>query len=214
MRTVKFGCIINIPKEINMHKLLIKTHKTTGLKYLCYTQKKDHISYTGSGLAWKLHLEEHGYDFDTIVVYESENYDDFKKVAIEKSKEYDIVNSNEWANLKLEEGDGGDTVSKKRWITNGSKDKYINIDSELPYGWKYGRSNCIFNDSKKQSEFAKRADVIERGKSIKNAWASGKMDHRNHSACGVKGDLNPAKRPDVKKKMSEAAISRYKNKGI
>lgn len=197
-----------------MHKLLIKTHKTTGLKYLCYTQKKDHISYTGSGLVWKLHLEEYGYTFDTIVVYESENYDDFKKVAIEKSKEYDVVNSNEWANLKLEEGDGGDTVSKKRWITNGSIDKYINIDSELPQGWKYGRSNCIFNDPKKQSEFAKRANVIERGKAIKNAWASGKMDHRNHSLCGVKGDLNPAKRPEVKKKMSEAATLRYKNKGI
>lgn len=184
------------------HKLMIKTHNITGLKYLCYTRKKDHDSYNGSGKVWKSHLEEHGYNFSTELIFETEDIEEFKKVSIQKSNEYDIINSNEWANLKNEEGDGGDTVSNKRWITDGAVDRYINKDDDIPLGWKLGRSNCVFNDKNKQREFSQRIDTSERSKSIKRAWAEGKMDSRDNSKCGVRGDLNPANRLEVREKIS------------
>ena len=140
-----------------MHKLMIKTHNVTGLKYLCYTQKEDHNSYKGSGKHWKNHIKEHGYDVTTEVIFESESYDEFVKCAKEYSSLFDVVSDSSWANLKNEEGDGGDTVSRKCWITNGTVDKYHDKGQEIPLGWKLGRSNCVFKDSNKQKHFSHKA---------------------------------------------------------
>lgn len=189
------------------HKLMIKTHNKTGLKYLCYTRKKDYISYTGSGIDWLLHLSEHGSDFKTELILETDNFEEFKKIAIEKSLEYDIVNSNNWANRKIEEGDGGNTVSNKKWITNGKIDKYIDKKYDLPEGWKYGRSNCIFNDNKKQKEFSSKVDRVKNGIAIKKIWDSGNFK-RDHSKCGTKGNLNPSKRPEIKEKIRQWQLNR------
>jgi hypothetical protein len=189
-----------------MHKLLIKTHNDTGLKYLCYTKKKNHDSYKGSGKYWLRHLKTHGNNITTELILETEDYDEFRKVAVQKSVELNIVESNEWANLRIEDGDGGDTVSNKRWITNGVTDKYALITEDLPAGWRLGRSKCVFNDPKKQAEFASRIDPKKRGMSIKAAWDSGKFDKRDHSKCGNSGDENVAKRPEVKEKIRQAAL--------
>lgn len=187
---------------------MIKTHKKTGLKYLCYTKKKDHISYTGSGKEWLEHLNKNGFYFDTELIFESDNYEEFKKFAIKKSFDYDVVKSKEWANLKIEEGDGGDTVSSKKWITDGTVDKYISKGSDLPEGWKYGRSKCVFNDSKKQIIFSKKADKEKKSKGMKDAWSSGKMNKRDHSKCGTKGENNPSKRKEVKEKIRNWQLNR------
>ena len=52
--------------------LMIKTHNLTGKKYLCKkltaTDKKA-IKYSGSGLIWKPHLKEHGFNFTTEILY-------------------------------------------------------------------------------------------------------------------------------------------------
>lgn len=141
-----------------MHKLLIKTHNVTGLKYLCYTQKEDHFSYKGSGKHWKRHIKEHGYDVTTELIFESESYDDFVKIAREYSEKYDIVTNNAWANLRIEEGDGGDTVSNKMWITNDAIDIYHLKSEPIPEGWRKGRSKCVFNDSSKQKQFCAKAN--------------------------------------------------------
>lgn len=55
-------------------------------------------------------------------------------------------------NLLLVHNDG------KRWITNGAEDKYHPKDQEIPFGWKYGRCKCVFNDSKNQKEFNLKAN--------------------------------------------------------
>lgn len=196
------------------HKLMIKVHNKTGLKYLCYTQSTGvyYDSYKGSGKHWKKHLKKHGDDISTTLIFESNDYTEFKKYAIEKSVEFDIVNSYEWANLKPEDGTGGDTVSNKKWITNGSSDVYINKDDPLPEGWRYGRSNCVFKDPSKQREFASKVDIEFRGSKIKEAWDSGKMDVRDHSKCGSSGDDNPAKRPEVREKIRIAALKDSANR--
>jgi hypothetical protein len=180
---------------------MIKTHTKTGLKYLCYTRKKDHISYKGSGKKWLEHLKENGETYNTELIFESEYFEDFKNFAVLKSFEYDIVNSDLWANLKIEEGDGGDTVSNRKWITNGVQDKYIVIGYHLEEGWRYGRSNCVFNDKNTQKEFNNRVDQNKKSKSMSLAWETGKMDKRDNSKCGVSGDKNPSKRKEVKEKI-------------
>lgn len=205
---VEFDYLINTI-SMKTHKLMVKTHLKSGLKYLCYTRTDgmEYDNYKGSGILWKKHLKKYGDNIKTELIFETTDKDEFRKVAIEKSIEFNIVNSNEWANLKIEEGDGGDTVSNKRWITDGNVDKYINKDLPIPEGWQTGRSHCIFNDSNIQKEFCKRVDLDKRGNSIKEAWNSGKFNKRDHSACGIKGLLNPACRPEIRKKISEAALS-------
>lgn len=190
-----------------MHKLLIKQHNKTGLKYLCYTQKVDHDTYRGSGLKWKRHIQKYGYDVTTSLIFETTCYDTFIEFAKSKSIEYDIVNSNEWANLRLEEGTGGDTVSNKIWITDGNVDKYHPKNEDLPDGWVAGRSNCVFKNAEFQRELSKRADPKNRSIALKKAWSEGRVK-RDHTKCGKKGDENVAKRPSVRKKMSEAAKRR------
>jgi hypothetical protein len=188
------------------HKLMIKTHNKTGLKYLCYTKKKNHETYTGSGKYWLQHLLDHGFDFTTELLLETNSYEEFKELAIELSLAYNVVESDKWANLRIEQGDGGDTVSDKRWITDGNKDIYILKELRLPEGWRYGRSNCVFNDSEKQKAFNKKSDRKKAGRSMKVAWAEGRVI-RDNSKIGRKGDSNVSKRPEVAEKIKTFASS-------
>lgn len=191
------------------HKLMIKTHKVSKLKYLCYTRSigKSYDNYKGSGTYWKSHLRKHGNDIVTELIYETHDKEIFKKVAIEKSLQYDIVNSKKWANLKIEEGDGGDTVSNKRWITNGKTDKYILKSDKLISGWKYGRTNCVFNNKKLQKELNSRVNIKNKIAGMKRAWADGKMQNRNNTNIGSRN-----KEEVVKEKISKALKGRSLSK--
>jgi hypothetical protein len=189
---------------------MVKTHNKTGLKYLCYTRSSGerYENYKGSGTRWREHLRKHGDDISTVLLFESEDKDSFIDEAIKRSHEFNVVDSPEWANLKIEEGDGGDTVSNRQWVTDGKADKYIYKTDPIPPGWFKGRSNCVFNDSSNQLKFAKLATTEARRNGMSQAWASGKMNKRDNSKCGLKGDMNPAKRPEVRKKISEGQLRR------
>ncbi len=95
---------------INKYYLYIKT-SPFGLKYLGKTIKNPY-KYNGSGKIWKRHLKKHNLsylDIHTEIVLETENISELIKVGNELSIKYDIVKSKEWANLRIENGDGGDT---------------------------------------------------------------------------------------------------------
>ena len=87
-----------------------KTHNKTGIMYLGKTEK-DPFQYKGSGKIWKSHIKKHGYDVTTEILGVFETIEDFRKEAIRISEELNIVSSPNWANLRIEEGDGGDTSS-------------------------------------------------------------------------------------------------------
>lgn len=92
------------------HYLYIKT-SPFGLKYLGKTTKNPY-TYMGSGKIWKRHIVKHNLtpnDIITEIILETENVDELIEKGIEVSEIYDVVKSNEWANLRLESGDGGDT---------------------------------------------------------------------------------------------------------
>ena len=162
------------------HKLMIKTHNETGLKYLCYTTAfgKEYDEYLGSGKYWLRHLEKHGNNISTTLIFETDSYDKFKILAREKSIELNIVDSPAWANLRIEDGQGGNTTSIRMWITDGKNDQYIFKKEIIPSGWMRGRSKCVFNDKNSQRKFSHKSDPKKRGKSIKLAWDSGKFEKR------------------------------------
>jgi hypothetical protein len=85
---------------------MVKTHRKTGLKYLCQT-KRDPFKYKGSGKYWKLHLSKYGRDIDTVILHECDTYEEVKSLGIHYSTLWNVESSEEWANLKPEEGEGG-----------------------------------------------------------------------------------------------------------
>jgi len=91
--------------------LYLKTHRVTGLKYFGKfspgKQYKDVHSYPGSGTHWVRHLKKHGYDYTTEVIGEFDDIEEAKKVAIQYSFRYNIVESDEYANLKPEDAEHG-----------------------------------------------------------------------------------------------------------
>lgn len=89
--------------------LYVKTHNRTGLKYLGKTIRTDPHQYSGSGKYWINHLTKHGYDYTTEILHECQSKEELKEWGMHYSNLWDVVNSNEWANLKPENGDGGDT---------------------------------------------------------------------------------------------------------
>lgn len=117
---------------------MIKTHISTGLKYLCVTTKKNWISYTGSGKYWKEHLAIHGKKFETELLFESEDLEIFKEKCLYYSKFHQVRESDEWANLIEETGQPGclfydlsDHKQKEiRQKLSSSVSKYISSLSE------------------------------------------------------------------------------------
>jgi len=89
--------------------LYVKQHSVTNLKYLGKTIKKNPEKYLGSGKYWSPHRKKHGNQHVETPWYclfteEAE----LVKFALMISAQWDIVNSDEWANLIPENGlDGG-----------------------------------------------------------------------------------------------------------
>lgn len=120
-----------------MYYLMIKTHATTGFKYLCQTRRKDPYSYLGSGTHWRLHLKKHGNNITTEIIGEYENKKLLKEAGIYYSNFYNIVESTQWANLRIEDGDGGDTSNTSGYII-GMKNRRSYVGDANPNFGKVG----------------------------------------------------------------------------
>lgn len=79
-------------------QLYVKTHNVTGKKYFGKTTRNDIHEYQGSGVAWRRHLDEYGYDVMTEVIKECNSVDEAADFALSFSETNDIVNSTEWLN--------------------------------------------------------------------------------------------------------------------
>lgn len=114
-----------------MIHLYIKTHNVTGLKYFGKTETKDPMKYLGSGKYWLRHLKAHGADITTEVVASFEDREEASQYAIQFSKEHNIVESKEWANLMYETVKDGvfgysHTEDTKRIASENSKKMWDN----------------------------------------------------------------------------------------
>lgn len=90
--------------------LYVKQHEITGLKYFGMTRRKDPIKYLGSGLYWKDHIKKHKKKYvKTIFLWEFDDQEECTNFALNFSITNNIVESDEWANLKEESGKDGET---------------------------------------------------------------------------------------------------------
>jgi hypothetical protein len=162
--------------------LYIKTHRTTGLKYLGKTSSKDPYSYPGSGKRWRAHLDKHGYDFDTKILLESNDPVKIKEAGVHYSTIWNIVEDVTWANLKPESGDGGTFVHTKE-----AKEKIGNASRGKPSLYK----------GMTYEEIQKDIDKAALRKETHSKWMNENNPYRGkqHSE-------------DVKEKMKESASKR------
>jgi hypothetical protein len=109
--------------------LYIKQHSITGLKYFGKTTR-DPYKYPGSGTHWIRHYKLHGSKFIK-TLWVSQLYSDtsISEFALAFSELFDIVNSEEWANLKPENGLDGGKV-KGILMSETSKQKMCKPKSE------------------------------------------------------------------------------------
>ncbi len=88
---------------------LYKKTSPHGLSYLGMTTKKDPFKYKGSGKYWKLHLKKHNLnpeDIITEILFETTVQSELKEKGLYYSKLYNIIESDQWANLIFETGEG------------------------------------------------------------------------------------------------------------
>lgn len=176
------------------HKLLLKTHLKTGLKYLCKTIKEDYESYKGSGKYWKCHLKKHGRKVSSELIYESDDLEEFSKVCLFHSYELDIVDSKEFANLVVEDGmDGGDRFAEMS--SNRYKEVTDKISDALQKYTMNGRPK-EHNDAIKEGRINMSEESKEaRKKKIQDVYATGKHDHLSERYSNErKGSANPCAR--------------------
>ena len=131
----------------SMIYLYKKTHKVTGLQYLGKTARPDPYSYPGSGKRWRAHLDKHGYYFDTEILVESEDPTEIAKMGVHYSNLWNVVDDENWANLKPESGDGGTFVH-----TNEAKKKI----GDARRGKANGFKGKTYEEIQKNSEAAKQ----------------------------------------------------------
>lgn len=141
--------------------LYVKTHKKTGLKYLGKTISTNPHKYPGSGTRWTRHIAKHGKDVTTQILLVTESESELKETGLFFSKLWDVVNSNEWANLKPENGDGGWSDSAR--ISSSSTRKFLSENDEE---WKAVQAARISKSSK-----GRRASTETKEKLSKNNWA-------------------------------------------
>jgi len=113
--------------------LYIKQHTVTGLKYFGKTTRNPE-KYNGSGKRWVNHLAVHGSTVKTIWSQLFTSKTELVEFALNFSKEHNIVESSEWANLMPENGlDGGSpkgtnkgrpcSETARRNLDNGRKNR-------------------------------------------------------------------------------------------
>lgn len=91
--------------------LYIKQHSITGMLYFGKTTTKDPIKYLGSGTYWSPHIVKHGAKYvETLWFCLFTDEEEYKKFAIICSKQWNIVKSENWANLIEENGNDGKPI--------------------------------------------------------------------------------------------------------
>ena len=138
------------------YSLYKKTHRKTNLKYLGFT-KHDPKKYKGSGKYWMLHIQKHGNDVDTEVLFETTNKEKIQELGEYYSKLWNIVDSSDWANLKPERGDGGGISGMHK----GKQRSQDHIDA-MKAGWNRRKQEGYIphNKGKKYGPSAKSISCI------------------------------------------------------
>lgn len=180
--------------------LYLKTHNKTGIKYLGKTISKDPFKYQGSGKLWRRHLKVHGYDVTTEILLETNDKEEIKQMGLYYSNFWDVVNSKQFANLKPELGDGGDTLSN-----HPNKEEIGNKISEKLRGRK--RSDAV------KEKIRISLNSQDRSYSGDNKKTMNIFTGRKHSPESIEKIKEKNKRRSQNTKKDKIPLHSY-NKGI
>ena len=139
--------------------------------YLCMcttTNIKKLFSYKGSGKRWKLHLAKHGNYISTCILGHAHSRDAFIKLAAPYNKIWNVGSSENFLNLKPEEGDGGNT-----WVDESTRaHRALQVSNSLK----------LFNQTLKGQSIRKRVGEIAHanqfGKTMKDRIGKDYIDPR------------------------------------
>lgn len=110
----------------------MKIHLETKLKYFGKTVKNPFI-YRGSGKYWTNHIRKYGNNVLTLIIHQTEDALECKRIALEFSIENKIVESRSWANLIPENGQDGAPEGHKNYLNEIGIEK---ITKETTERWK------------------------------------------------------------------------------
>lgn len=111
--------------------LYLKNHNSTNLKYLGYTTQNPY-KYKGSGKRWLNHIKKHNNDVSTQILKECKTKKEIKYWGEYYSKLWNIIESNEFANLMNESGDGGNiSLESRKKISLALKGKSFSSEHKL-----------------------------------------------------------------------------------
>ena len=208
---------------MTIYTLYLKEHTVTGLKYLGYT-KNDITQYNGSGKYWLRHLKMHGSEHTTEILLQTPNKEEIKIMGRYYSNLWDIVNAKDamgnkiWANLRIEEGDGGTgyvfSEEDRKKISDKSKIAWTNRESREKRIASIKESLNKPEVKSKISETSKRtlADPTTKEKlkaSSKKTWSDPAL-RKKHSLL----QYEVQNREVVKEKKRAAAIENWSNEDI
>jgi hypothetical protein len=202
--------------------LYLKTHNKTGLKYLGKTTRVDPYLYKGSGKYWSRHIAVYGYNVTTEILFETESKKELKEKGIYYSNLWNIVDNPNFANLRIEMGDGGDTMTghpdlekiiKKnrdrkatfKWWNNGKTQCHSSSPPDdtysagrLPFNNIGSKIGAEINKNKKWINDGKNQIMIDKDQQLPNGYLFGRLPSPkkgkpNLTAKGVKWWNNGSK---------------------
>jgi hypothetical protein len=181
---------------------MIKTHRITGLKYLCVTSKNNHDLYKGSGIYWKNHIRKYGNNIETDLLLETDDLEELRKKGIEYSAKYDVVESEEWANLIPETGYHKDKTRNGwfGWYNNLTPEEISkrneNISKKVIERYKKTNMDELSKEISRRRISLTEEKKKERKIKIQKTYDTGKHQHLfDRYSRERMGNKNPAAKP-------------------
>ena len=180
-----------------MHTLYLKKHDTTGKLYLGWTTR-DVETYSGSGVYWLKHLKKHGNFVSTVVLEETADLNRLRSQGKYYSELWDVADNPQFANLKEEDGVGGNYGAQTRQrMSQSAKERVARMGpptggSPQARAEHSARTKTFWADPENKK---KRREAIKRGKAA-SAW------------------VKPPSSDETKKKQSDALKGRKLNLGM
>jgi hypothetical protein len=135
---------------------------TTGLKYLGKTNNDDPHTYTGSGKYWVNHIKKHGYLVSTEILKECQTPEELKQWGLYYSQLWNIVESDEWANMRPECGDGGTTSQIQNRPERIEKNRNSGIESWKNSKIRQNRIDGLIKAFKNPNVLKSKSDSMKR----------------------------------------------------
>ncbi len=177
-------------------QLYLRKHNVTGMKYLGWSKDPNARNYEDRESVWSKHLKEHGNDYTTEILFESEDPNEVTTRAVGYSIANQIWDNPKFANQMLENARTGSVT--KRWRSKEMNAKLAQREQDIkndPVKSEARRKNQSASQTKAQAEFSKHPEKVEARRAKKSV-----------AAIKTMADINadPVRQAHKSRKLSEA----------